>query len=106
VDEVERALRLLFKDTSSRDTIVRLVRYLLEKRDGATIGELAEVLNVSYVLVLRAVNELEKLGVVVFDKVKVKPGRGRARKIVKLDVEGLKRLARQHIQTLQAIENL
>jgi len=52
------------------------------------------------------VSELESLGIVETDRLKVKRGRGRARKLVKLNIDGLKRLARQCIEIVGVLEKL
>jgi len=102
------AARYLFRcfRVANPDVSARVVLLLLEKPEGYTLSELGERLGVSYAMVLRIVSELESLGIVETDRLKVKKGRGRARKLVRLNLEGLKRLARQCIDIVGKIEKL
>jgi len=106
--EVERALKHLFHcfKVANPDVSSRIVVYLMGKPEGATVSEIKDALEVSYAMVLRIVSELESLGIVETDRKKVKKGRGRARKLVKLNIEGLKRLARQCIEIVGVLEKL
>jgi predicted ArsR family transcriptional regulator len=71
----------------SQELAARLVLRLIEVGE-TTAAELAEELGASYPLVLRVINELERIGVIETGKMKSK-GRGRPRKLVKLNKEKL-----------------
>jgi predicted ArsR family transcriptional regulator len=71
----------------SQELAARLIMKLIELEEVAAT-ELAEELGASYPLVLRVINELERIGVVESGKIKTK-GRGRPRKLVKLNRERL-----------------
>ena len=105
---LSQALKALMRcrQVPDADLAARLIEYLLEHPEGATMKELSEGLQISYPMVLKVVNELESLNVVETSKLKPKPkqegagrGRGRARKLVKLYKPMLKR----HIQECKAI---
>ncbi len=106
--EYERSLKHLFHcfRVANPDVSSRIVLLLLERPEGYTVSEIREKLDISYAMVLRIVSELESLGIVETDRLKVKKGRGRARKLVRLNLEGLKKLARQCVEIVGAIEKL
>ncbi len=106
--EYERSLKHLFycQRVANPDVSSRIVLLLLERPEGYTVSEIREKLDISYAMVLRIVSELESIGVVETDRLKVKKGRGRARKLVRLNLEGLKRLARQCIDSISLVEKL
>ncbi|MEB3780726.1 MAG: winged helix-turn-helix transcriptional regulator [Desulfurococcales archaeon] len=82
-----------------------IVEKLLEKRDGLTIIDLADELDVSYPLVLRVVNDLSSMGVI--ETSRVKPGgKGRSRKLARVNVDGLKELLSECKDLLGKVEEL
>ncbi len=106
--EIERALKHLFHcfRVANPDVSSRIVVLLLERPEGATVSDIKDALDISYAMVLRIVSELESLGLVETDRLKLKKGRGRARKLVRLNLEGLKRLARQCIDLVSVLERV
>ncbi|MCE4600328.1 MAG: winged helix-turn-helix domain-containing protein [Desulfurococcales archaeon] len=106
--ELERALRHLlhcFK-AANPEVSARIVMLLMDNPQGLTVSDIKERLNVSYAMALRIVSELESLGVVETDRVKVVKGRGRARKLAKLSKDGISRLASQCIEQLQPLTKI
>jgi predicted transcriptional regulator len=69
------------------DLAAQILNYLLDKKE-LSVRDLTKVLSVSYPLVLRVVNDLAGLGIVETSKLKVE-GRGRPRKLVKINVSKL-----------------
>lgn len=106
--ELERALRHLlhcFK-AANPEVSARIVILLMENEQGLTVSDIKDKLGVSYAMALRIVSELESLGVVETDRVKVVKGRGRARKLAKLSRDGIARLAKQCIEQLQPLTKM
>ncbi len=71
----------------SQELAAKLLIKLMEGEE-TTAGELANALGASYPLVLRVISELERINIVETGKLKSK-GRGRPRKLVKLNRERL-----------------
>ncbi len=84
-----KSLRALIQCTSVPDPEVstEIIAVLLNKNE-MSIRDLTKELNVSYPLVLRVVNDLSGLGILSTSKLKIE-GRGRPRKLVKLNVNKL-----------------
>ncbi len=106
--ELERALKHLFHcfRVANPEVSSKIILLLVENPQGLTVSDIRERLDISYAMVLRIVSELESLGIVETDRLKVKKGRGRARKLVRLNVEGLRRLARDCINLVRLVERL
>ncbi len=71
----------------SQELAARLILKLVELEE-ISAADLAGELGASYPLVLRIVGELERIGIIETGKLKSK-GRGRPRKLIKLDREKL-----------------
>ncbi len=104
-NELERSLKHLFHcyKVANPEVSSRIVMLLLENEKGLTVSDIKDKLGLSYAMVLRIVSELESLGLVETDRVKVVKGRGRARKLVILSPEGIARLAEQCIEMLKPL---
>jgi len=106
--ELEKSLRALlhcFK-AANPEVSARIILLLLENEKGITVSEIKDQLGVSYAMALRIISELESLGIVETDRVKVVKGRGRARKLAKLSKEGIVRLAKQCISLLEPLTKI
>jgi len=103
---LSQALKALMRcrQIPDADLAARLIEYLLEHPDGATMSELSKALSVSYPMVLKVVNELESLNVVETSKVKPEGGKGRAKKLVKLYTPMLKRIIQECKEIFEVIE--
>ncbi len=103
---LSQALKALMRcrQIPDADLAARLIEYLLEHPDGATMSELSQALSVSYPMVLKVVNELESLNVVETSKVKPEGGKGRAKKLVKLYKPMLKRIIQECKEIFEVIE--
>jgi len=106
--ELEKALKHLFHcfKVANPDVSSRIVLLLLENPEGYTVSDIKDKLELSYAMVLRIVGELESLGLVETDRKKVTKGRGRARKLVRISKEGLKKLATQCIETIKPLTKI
>ncbi len=102
---LSQALKALMKckQIPDADLAARLVEYLLEHPEGATMSDLSKGLGISYPMVLKVVNELESLNVVETHKVKPEGGRGRAKKLVKLYKPMLKRIIEECKEILDVV---
>lgn len=106
--ELERSLRHLlhcFK-AANPEVSSKIVLLLMENEKGLTVSDIKDELGVSYAMALRIVSELESLGVVETDRVKVVKGRGRARKLARVSKDGITKLAKECIEYLEPLTNL
>ncbi len=101
-----KALRAMIQCASIPDPDVsaHIVWVLLEKKE-ISVKDLTKELNVSYPLVLRVINDLTGLGIVTTSKLKVE-GRGRPRKLVRINLQKLASLlddCRKDLDEVQAL---
>ena len=101
-----KALRAMIQCASIPDPDVsaQIVWVLLEKKE-ISVKDLTKELNVSYPLVLRVINDLTGLGIVTTSKLKVE-GRGRPRKLVRINLQKLASLledCRKDLDEVQAL---
>ncbi|MCE4612736.1 MAG: hypothetical protein F7C07_02750 [Desulfurococcales archaeon] len=87
-----------------QDISAEIVALLLEK-DGLTLSEIAENLGVSYPLALRVSNSLVGMGVLFYSRVK-SPRKGRSKKVVYVDTNGLLEKVRECRSQLDEIEKM
>ncbi len=83
---------------------VQILGYLMDKKE-LSVRDLTKELNVSYPLVLRVVNDLAGIGVVETSKLKAE-GRGRPRKLVKINTEKLLEMLNECRKNLDEAESL
>ncbi|MDP8002658.1 MAG: transcriptional regulator [Caldisphaera sp.] len=85
INKEEKPIKSLIQCISvpDYDLAAQILEYLLDKKE-LSVRDLTKVLNVSYPLILRVVNDLAGLGIVETSKLKVE-GRGRPRKLVKIN---------------------
>ncbi len=81
-----------------------IIEVLLDKKE-ISVRDITKELNVSYPLVLRVVNDLTGLGIASTSKIKVE-GRGRPRKLVRLNVNKLLSLLGDCRKSLDEVEKL
>lgn len=109
--ELEKALKSLlhcFK-AANPEVSAKIVMELLKEKErekGLTVSDIRDRLNVSYAMALRIISELESLGIVETDRVKVVKGRGRARKLARLSIAGIEKLAKQCIEQIQPLTKI
>ena len=103
---VKRGLKALLQCLSVPDHELasQIIQKLIDNRS-MTVRELADALDVSYALVLRVVNDLAGIGVIETGRVKPE-GRGRARKLVSLNLDGLREMVEECKEMLKSVEEL
>lgn len=101
-----KALKALIQCASVPDPEVsaHIIEILLERNE-MSVRDLTKELNVSYPLVLRVINDLTGLGIVTASKLKIE-GRGRPRKLVRLNVSKLLTLLDDCRKNLDEVEKI
>ncbi|MGC9210340.1 MAG: transcriptional regulator [Acidilobus sp.] len=101
-----KALRAMIQCASIPDPDVsaQIIWVLLERKE-VSVKDLTKELNVSYPLVLRVINDLTGLGIISTSKLKVE-GRGRPRKLVRINVQKLKSLLEDCRKDLEEVDKL
>ncbi len=101
-----KALRAMIQCASIPDPDVsaQIIWVLLERKE-ISVKELTKELNVSYPLVLRVINDLTGLGIVTTSKLKVE-GRGRPRKLVRINLQKLSSLLEDCRRDMDEVEKL
>ncbi len=84
------------------DLSSRIIILLLEK-GRMSVKDISNELEVSYPLVLRLVNDMTSIGILDTDREKPE-GRGRARKVVSVNKEGLLDLIEDCLETLTQLK--
>lgn len=82
----------------------QIIEVLLDRKE-ISVRDITKELNVSYPLVLRVINDLTGLGIVTTSKLKIE-GRGRPRKLVKLNVNKLLAMLDECRKSLDEVEKL
>jgi len=103
---VKKQLKALMQCLSipDQDISAEIVALLLDK-EGLTLSEIAENLGVSYPLALRVSNSLVGMGVLYYSRVK-SPRKGRSKKVVYVDTNGLLEKVRECKSQLDEIEKM
>jgi predicted ArsR family transcriptional regulator len=102
----QRSLRALIRCASIPDPDVsaQIISILLERKE-VSVKDLTKELGVSYPLVLRVINDLTGLGITTTSKLKME-GRGRPRKLVRINVGKLSELLEECRRNLSEVESL
>lgn len=82
----------------------QIIEVLLDRKE-ISVRDITKELNVSYPLVLRVINDLTGLGIVTTSKLKIE-GRGRPRKLVKLNINKLLAMLDECRKSLDEVERL
>ncbi|PVU71872.1 transcriptional regulator [Acidilobus sp. SCGC AC-742_E15] len=86
------------------DVSAQIISILLERKE-VSVKDLTKELGVSYPLVLRVINDLTGLGITTTSKLKME-GRGRPRKLVRINVGKLSELLEECRRDLSEVESL
>ncbi|MEB3862127.1 MAG: winged helix-turn-helix domain-containing protein [Desulfurococcales archaeon] len=104
-DTIRRGLKSLLycHSVPDPDLATRIIDILL-KEGRLSIKDISTRLEVSYPLVLRIVNDMASMGILDTDRVKPE-GRGRSRKVVFVNKEGLLKLIDECLNTLTRLKD-